>query len=76
LSAPATVAGLAASSSSKRTYSMIMSLDGERVRFGWDTPEDEQVHASVNELVSPVGLYLYSCRVYETLVYGENAHDP
>ncbi|HEU4324180.1 MAG TPA: dihydrofolate reductase family protein [Roseiflexaceae bacterium] len=59
-------------------YSMIMSLDGyvedARGDFGWGAPEDEEVHATVNELASSVGTYLYGRRMYETMVYWETAH--
>jgi dihydrofolate reductase len=59
-------------------YSMIMSLDGyvedEHGDFGWGAPEDEQVHAYINQLASPVGTYLYGRRMYETMVYWETAH--
>ena len=59
-------------------YGMIQSLDGytedEHGRFGWGAPEDEEVHACVNELASSVGTYLYGRRMYETRVYWETAH--
>lgn len=62
----------------KLIYSMIMSLDGyvEDVNgdFGWGAPEDEGVHAFINELASSVGTYLYGRRMYETMVYWETAH--
>jgi dihydrofolate reductase len=59
-------------------YSMITSLDGytedERGRFGWGAPEDEGVHAYINELGSTVRTYLYGRRMYDTMVYWETAH--
>jgi dihydrofolate reductase len=59
-------------------YSMLMSLDGyvedERGRFGWAAPEDEEVHAYINQLASSVGTYLYGRRMYQTMVYWETAH--
>jgi len=59
-------------------YSMLMSLDGyvedEHGRFGWGTPEDEEVHFYINQLGSSVGTYLYGRRMYETMVYWETAH--
>jgi dihydrofolate reductase len=62
----------------KLIYSMIMSLDGyvedEHGRFGWGAPEDEEVHAYINQLASSVGTYLYGRRMYETMVYWEIAH--
>jgi dihydrofolate reductase len=62
----------------KLIYSMIMSLDGyvedEHGRFGWGAPEDEEVHAYINQLASSVGTYLYGRRMYETMVYWETAH--
>jgi dihydrofolate reductase len=57
-------------------YSAIASLDGyvedEHGGFGWAAP-DEEVHAFVNELERPVGVYLYGRRMYETMVYWETA---
>jgi dihydrofolate reductase len=62
----------------KLIYSMILSVDGyvedEDGRFGWGAPEDEEVHAYVNQLASSVGTYLYGRRMYETMVYWETAH--
>ena len=62
----------------KLIYSMLMSLDGyiedERGQFGWAVPDDEEVHAYINALASPVGTYLYGRRMYETMVYWETAH--
>jgi dihydrofolate reductase len=56
-------------------YGMIMSLDGYtedgRGDFGWGAPEDEGVHAYINELASSVGTYLYGRRMYDTMVYWE-----
>jgi hypothetical protein len=47
----------------KLIYGMIQSLDGyvedENGKFGGGAPEDESVHAYVNELASSVGTYLY-----------------
>ena len=58
-------------------YSAIMSLDGYTAdadgRFEWAAP-DEEVHAFVNELERPVGVYLYGRRIYETMRYWETAH--
>jgi len=51
-------------------YSAIASLDGYTVdadgRFDWAAP-DEAVHASVNDLIRPVGTYLYGRRMYDTM---------
>ncbi|SRR6266581_8837878 len=62
----------------KLIYSMLTSQDGytedEHGRFGWGAPEDEEVHAYINELASPFGTYLYGRRMYETMVYWETAH--
>lgn len=59
-------------------YSMMTSLDGymedEHGDFGWGAPEDEELHAAVNELASSIGTYLYGRRMYETMVYWETAH--
>jgi dihydrofolate reductase len=62
----------------KLIYGMIQSLDGyvedENGKFGWGVPEDESVHAYVNELASSVGTYLYGRKMYETMVFWETAH--
>jgi dihydrofolate reductase len=59
-------------------YNAIMSLDGYTVdasgNFDWAAP-DQEVHAFVNELVRPVGAYLFGRRMYETMVYWETALD-
>jgi hypothetical protein len=43
----------------KLIYSMKMSLDGytedEHGGFGWDAPDDEEVHSHINELASSFG---------------------
>ena len=55
----------------KLIYSAIESLDGyisdEDGSFDWAVP-DEEVHAFINELVRPVGTYLYGRRMYEMMV--------
>ena len=55
-------------------YMAIASLDGfiedASGGFGWAQP-DEEVHSFVNELVRPVGTYLYGRRMYETMAYWE-----
>ena len=57
-------------------YSAITSLDGyledEDGRFDWAAP-DEEVHAFVNDLERPVGIYLYGRRMYDTMVFWETA---
>jgi dihydrofolate reductase len=59
-------------------YSMLVSLDGytedKNGKFGWGAPEDEEVHAYINDLASSVGTYLYGRRMYDTMVYWETAH--
>jgi dihydrofolate reductase len=61
----------------KLIYSAIASLDGyvadEDGKFDWAAP-DEEVHSFVNDLERPVGTYLYGRRMYEVMVYWENAH--
>ncbi len=51
-------------------YVAITSLDGyvadEEGGFDWAMPDDE-VHTFVNDLVRPVGTYLYGRRMYETM---------
>jgi dihydrofolate reductase len=58
----------------KLTYTAIASLDGfiedEHGNFDWAFPGPD-VHAFVNQLESPVGLYLYGRRMYETMVFWE-----
>jgi dihydrofolate reductase len=55
-------------------YSAIASLDGyiedDSGAFDWAAP-DEEVHAFVNELLRPVGTYLYGRRMYETMAVWE-----
>ncbi len=55
----------------KLIYSAITSLDGYVAdaggSFAWAEP-DEEVHAFVNDLVRPVGTYLYGRRLYEVMV--------
>jgi dihydrofolate reductase len=54
----------------KLLYSALMSLDGyiadEEGKFDWAEPDGE-VHSFVNELVRPVGTYLYGRRMYDVL---------
>jgi dihydrofolate reductase len=61
----------------KLIYAAIASLDGyvadEDGNFDWAAP-DEEVHAFVNDLERPIGTYLYGRRMYETMVFWENAH--
>jgi dihydrofolate reductase len=58
----------------KLTYTAIASLDGfiedEHGNFDWAFPGPD-VHAFVNQLERPVGLYLYGRRMYETMVFWE-----
>jgi dihydrofolate reductase len=58
----------------KLIYSAIASLDGyiedEDGKFNWGEP-DEEVHTFVNDLLRPVGTYLYGRRMYETMVAWE-----
>jgi len=52
-------------------YSALTSLDSYLAdrdgNFDWAEP-DEEVHAFVNDLVRPVGTFLYGRRMYEVLV--------
>jgi dihydrofolate reductase len=58
----------------KLSYTAIASLDGfiedEHGNFDWAFPGPD-VHAFVNQLERPVGLYLYGRRMYETMVLWE-----
>ena len=55
-------------------YSLISSLDGyiedAHGRFDWAAPSAE-AHTFVNELMRPVGTYLYGRRMYETMAVWE-----
>ena len=63
----------------KLIYLAITSLDGyvadEEGNFDWAEP-DEEVHTFVNDLVRPVGTYLYGRRMYEVMVAWETMHTP
>ncbi|MDQ1679735.1 MAG: hypothetical protein QOI42_594 [Frankiaceae bacterium] len=52
------------------TYAAIASLDGyvadAQGGFEWAAP-DEEVHAFVNDLLRPVGTYLYGRRLYDVM---------
>jgi dihydrofolate reductase len=58
----------------KLIYSNIASLDGyvedEDGTFGWAEP-NEKVHAYINELVRPIGTFLYGHRLYEVMAAWE-----
>jgi dihydrofolate reductase len=60
----------------KLIYTTICSLDGyfedADGKFDWSEP-DAEVHAFVNELERPIGVYLYGRRMYETMVFWETA---
>jgi dihydrofolate reductase len=57
-------------------YTAITSLDGyvadENGNFDWAAPDDE-LHGFVNDLERQHGTYLYGRRLYEVMVYWENA---
>jgi dihydrofolate reductase len=61
---------------SKLIYIANTSLDGyvedAAGSIDWAAP-DEEVHKFINELVRPVGTYLYGRRMYETMLYWETA---
>jgi dihydrofolate reductase len=58
----------------KLIYSAITSLDGyvadENGNFDWAEP-DEEVHRFINDLLRPVGTYLYGRRMYEVMLAWE-----
>jgi dihydrofolate reductase len=60
----------------KLIYFMITSLDGyvadEHGDFDWAMP-DEEVHRFVNDLQRPISTYLFGRRMYEVMVYWEDA---
>jgi dihydrofolate reductase len=60
-------------------YCAIASLDGyvadAEGSFEWAAP-DEEVHRFVNDLMRPVGTYLYGRRMYEVMRYWETAPEP
>ena len=72
--APCTFSSEPGSALASLTYVAIASLDGyiedEQGKFDWAAP-DEEMHAFVNDLERPVGIYLYGRRMYETMVYWE-----
>jgi dihydrofolate reductase len=59
----------------KLIYSAIASLDGYVAdadgNFDWAAP-DEEVHAFVNDLERPIGMYLYGRRMYEVMQFWES----
>ncbi len=60
-------------------YCAIASLDGyvadAEGSFDWAAP-DEEVHRFVNDLMRPVGTYLYGRRMYEVMRHWETAPEP
>src|SRR3712207_2596422 len=60
----------------KLIYSAIASLDGyvadEDGNFDWAVP-DEEVHAFIEHLNRPLGIYLYKRQTYDTMVGCETA---
>ena len=58
----------------KLIYSVITSLDGfiadKNGDFDWAAP-DEEVHAFVNDLVRPIGSFLYGRHMYEVMIAWE-----
>jgi dihydrofolate reductase len=58
-------------------FSAILSLDGyiadQQGNFDWAVPS-EQVHSLINDLMQPVGTYLYGRRMYQVMVGWEDLH--
>lgn len=63
----------------KLIYAPIASLDGyvadEKGNFDWAMP-DSEVLVFINYLLKPIATHLYGRRMYETMVYWENAQIP
>ncbi len=63
---------------SRLVYSMSVSLDGyisgPDGSFDWSVPDDE-LHAFHNDQVAELGAHLLGRRLYETMLYWENAHE-
>lgn len=68
----------------KLRYVSMVSLDGyvedAQGRFDWSSPDDE-VHRFVNDLLRPIGTFLFGRRMYETMrgwetEYGSKQSDP
>jgi dihydrofolate reductase len=68
----------------KLIYIATQSLDGyiedEQGRFEWAAPDEEE-HQFINDLLRPVGVYLYGKRMYKTMrgwetEYGSSESDP
>jgi dihydrofolate reductase len=61
----------------KLIYAALTSLDAyvadEDGNFDWAAP-DEEVHRFVNHLERSVGTHLFGRRMYEVMVYWDNAH--
>jgi dihydrofolate reductase len=61
----------------KLTHLAISSLDGyvadKDGKFDWGEP-DEEVHTFVNDVMGPLGTYLYGRRMYEVMVAWETMH--
>lgn len=59
----------------KLIYTAITSVDGyiadRDAEFGWAVP-DEELHAFVNDLLRPVGTYLYGRRMFEVMKVWED----
>jgi dihydrofolate reductase len=59
----------------KLIYAAITSLDGYVAdadgSFAWGAP-DEEVSSYINDLVRPIGTYLYGRRMYDVMVYWES----
>jgi len=62
----------------KLIFSMTHSLDGyvndEKGDFDWSEPNEEQ-HRFVNDLIRPVGTFLFGRKLHETMEFWETALD-
>jgi dihydrofolate reductase len=62
------------------TQSLDGCIEDEQGKFDWSAPDDEE-HLFINDVLRPVGIYLFGKRMYETMrgwetEYGSKESDP